>query len=287
MQPNDNMSATGVGATPETAPEVKPDVKPEVKHESDPATPNMMAQGVSEKKNSKGMLYGLILCAILAVGGIGFGVWAMMDGETQKSGLNEQISTLKAQINKLQEESVANTSDDTTSYQNPVISSTNSDEQYQIWLKSSRYFTGGENGEFETLQIGVKNGEIAACNIYKGSIDAETVSVTSERLESECEITGIDGKIFDVTEFGEGQDNSESNIGFIMTDGTVQYFPFYESMKNKTFAIEGKLNIDGFVTNAIDISAGPTDPNAVGGYGSTIFILKDGSFVKYDKSMLN
>ena len=65
--------------------------------------PNIMAQGVSEKKSSKGMLYGLILCLILAVGGIGFGVWAMMDGNTQKEQLNTQISSLKKQNNELSE----------------------------------------------------------------------------------------------------------------------------------------------------------------------------------------
>ena len=53
------------------------------------------------KKSGKGMIFGLVLCAILAVGGIGFGVWAMMDGEAQKNGLNEQISALKTQNNEL------------------------------------------------------------------------------------------------------------------------------------------------------------------------------------------
>ena len=65
--------------------------------------PNMMAQGVSEKKKGKGMLYGMILCAVLAIGGIGFGVWMMMDGNTQKETLNTQISALKQQNNELQE----------------------------------------------------------------------------------------------------------------------------------------------------------------------------------------
>ena len=43
------------------------------------------------------MLLGLILCLILAAGGIGFGVWTMMDGNTQKENLNKQIADLKAQ----------------------------------------------------------------------------------------------------------------------------------------------------------------------------------------------
>ena len=42
---------------------------------------NIMAAG-STKKNSKGMLVGLTLCLILAAGGIGFGVWAMTNGDS-------------------------------------------------------------------------------------------------------------------------------------------------------------------------------------------------------------
>lgn len=54
-------------------------------------------------KKSHGMLYGMILLAILAAGGIGFGVWAMMDGSAQKEALNLQINALKQQNNELQE----------------------------------------------------------------------------------------------------------------------------------------------------------------------------------------
>ena len=68
---------------------------------------NMMAAG--GKKKSNGMLYGMILCAVLAIGGIGFGVWAMMDGNSQKNSYEEQISALKKQNNELQEKIENNT----------------------------------------------------------------------------------------------------------------------------------------------------------------------------------
>ena len=54
-------------------------------------------------KKNNGMILGMVVLAILAVGGIGFGVWAMMDGNTQKEQLNSQISTLKSQNSELQE----------------------------------------------------------------------------------------------------------------------------------------------------------------------------------------
>ena len=49
-------------------------------------------------KKSHGMLYGMILLAILAAGGIGFGVWAMMDGNAQVAKKDEQIADLRGQL---------------------------------------------------------------------------------------------------------------------------------------------------------------------------------------------
>lgn len=54
-----------------------------------------------KEKSSKGMLFGLILCAVLAVGGIGFGVWAMIDGNTRTDSLNSQITSLREQNSNL------------------------------------------------------------------------------------------------------------------------------------------------------------------------------------------
>ena len=61
--------------------------------------PNPMAMGPT--KPGKGGAIAAVLFAILAVAGIGFGVWAMLDSKAQKDALNEQITTLKEQ--KLEE----------------------------------------------------------------------------------------------------------------------------------------------------------------------------------------
>lgn len=62
-------------------------------------------------KKSHGMLYGMILLAILAAGGIGFGVWAMLDGNSRAQKKDEQISQLQSQ---LAEKSEVVVDDDTT-----------------------------------------------------------------------------------------------------------------------------------------------------------------------------
>ena len=56
------------------------------------------------KKKSHAMLYGMILLAILAAGGIGFGVWAMLDGNSRVAKKDEQIAGLNSQVNSLEQE---------------------------------------------------------------------------------------------------------------------------------------------------------------------------------------
>lgn len=56
------------------------------------------------KKKGAGMVLGMILLALLAAGGIGFGVWAMMDKNTETDKLNSQITTLRKQNVELQDQ---------------------------------------------------------------------------------------------------------------------------------------------------------------------------------------
>lgn len=65
-------------------------------------TQNLMTQGQPKKKGNA-MLLGMIVFALLAAGGIGFGVWAMLDGNSQIAKKDEQISALKKQNNELQD----------------------------------------------------------------------------------------------------------------------------------------------------------------------------------------
>ena len=80
---------------------------PVVETNNQPATnpapaENTAVQDEPKKKSSKtGIILGFVLLFLLAAGGIGFGVWAMMDGNTQKEQLNAQINTLKKQNEQL------------------------------------------------------------------------------------------------------------------------------------------------------------------------------------------
>ena len=261
------------------APSVAPATKPKTEE------PNMMTQGVSAKKKGKGAILGMILLGILAVGGISFGVWEMLDANTQKEQLNSQISTLKQQNNELQGKlseatsKPTDTTDSASAQQNPIVKSNSSDEEYSFSYNS----TIDTDSNIDYISIRIKDGDVSGCSVghkeYTGANGGYTVKDISE-----CDVTGLNGKIYKVVGFWAGQMKMNENIGFIMQDGTVQYFDFNNAVANNDFSVKN-LNIDGFVVDALDMEVGSTGSSA-GGYVATVFVLSDGSNVKYTESML-
>lgn len=54
-------------------------------------------------KKNKGMIIGMVILALLATGGIGFGVWAFLSGNQKEAKLNDKISDLQSQIAEMPE----------------------------------------------------------------------------------------------------------------------------------------------------------------------------------------
>ena len=54
----------------------------------------------NKPKTSKGMIAALVCAIVLAVGGIGFGVWAMVDGNSKVAKKDEQIAELNEEVEK-------------------------------------------------------------------------------------------------------------------------------------------------------------------------------------------
>ena len=275
MQPNNNAINNSVEkTTPASTP-----VSGSVEMLEKPAmteSPNNDVVFNDKPKKSHGMVIGMVLLALLAAGGIGFGVWAMMDGNQQKDALNSQISSLKKQINDLQDK--INDGGDGGSgeisgndnYKNAVLKPSASGQSYAINLMTYKMADGRQ------LSITVKDGKIDRCYVYKDGNYLE-----------ECSIDGVVGEIASVIKFqSPGQDVMNPGVGFIMEDGTVSYFLLADALENYNISIKGKIKIDGFVINAIDVNNIPTDPNVTGGFAETVFILNDGTFVSYDDSML-
>ncbi|MBR3052395.1 hypothetical protein IKG60_02115 [Candidatus Saccharibacteria bacterium] len=61
---------------------------------------------VEKPKKSHAMLFGMIFLAILAAGGIGFGVWAMLDGNSKVAKKDEQIAELNSQLSEATQQGI-------------------------------------------------------------------------------------------------------------------------------------------------------------------------------------
>lgn len=141
MQPNNTEKNNAKG--PELEAAVREVVETEAKSVDTGAAKEDIVFSNVPKKNH-GMLLGLIMCALLAVGGIGFGVWAMMDGNSQKEQLNKQITALNGQVSELQEKLENNTVDDYV---------VNEDENELIDEEATNE-ENGASGAYEVISIG-------------------------------------------------------------------------------------------------------------------------------------
>lgn len=103
MQPNGNMPGAGrpVAGAPVSNVNAKPAPVPTPSPAPKPAGPAFGNGGsVVEGKGGKktGWILAVVFLLIVAAGGVGFGVWAMMDGNSYKESLNEKINSLENEI---------------------------------------------------------------------------------------------------------------------------------------------------------------------------------------------
>ena len=240
-------------------------------------------------KKSHGMLYSMILLAILAAGGIGFGVWAMLDGNSRAQKKDEQISQLQSQLAEKSEVVVdddatvvdVETGDGENGFKNPIIKSNDSAEIYRLYFDSS--VIGSSEGA-NVIRIDIKDGLVEKCEFGRRTYETGTGGQSTAPI-AECNVIGLDGEIFKVVQFGAGQDSGLDRLGFIMADGSVKYtLPIHEAVSSNDLSIKGNLAVEGKVNDAVDVSVADAE-RGYGGYGATVFVLSDGSYVKYNDSM--
>lgn len=102
MQPNNNMvnnTAPAPAPTPMTT----------------PMNPGGDIVFKDKPKKKTGMIIGMVVLALLAAGGIGFGVWAYLDGNARVAKKDEQISNLQNQLAEQPEEEKIIIDEDTES----------------------------------------------------------------------------------------------------------------------------------------------------------------------------
>lgn len=133
-------------------------------------------------KKGKGMAICMICLAILAVAGIGFGVWAFLDGNQQKTELNNQINSLNAQIQakdaEIEELKAAMESDaDATGAFSTEDGTVNAE------VVEGVFYLKDQNGEIITQDNTVAVNEIVMC----------ASGIEGESQTFECQVTTADG----------------------------------------------------------------------------------------------
>lgn len=87
------FDAANTGATGPMAPEV-----------SNATVEPLEAKSANVDKKNRWMLPVLIVCLVLALGGVGIGIWAVLDGNARVDSLNAQVDSLRSENAELTEQ---------------------------------------------------------------------------------------------------------------------------------------------------------------------------------------
>ncbi len=224
---------------------------------------------VMPKKKSSGMLFGLIIMTILALGGVGFGVWAMMDGDSRVEAAKNTCASVGTKCDVPED----------SNRDNPIIQDADPTIDVTVLFKSSDVQANGEN--HNQLQIVIEKGKIKSCE-YGPVVHSPYGGEQSSDFK-DCSIA-VTGNIYKVIEFGSGhQDNTYNYIGFLMTDGTIDYFPLYDAFDKNDFSIKGKIILDKKIIDVVEASVFTGDYS----FGGSMFVLNDGSTKLFENNMIS
>lgn len=223
-----------------------------------------------KSSKGKGTIIGMVVLTLLAVGGIGFGVWEMMDKNQEIANLNAKILELNESEEKSSSQD-SSVSEDTVANENLVIT-TEAPEAYKMFYSLPLF--NGHSDENNSMIININNGKEVSCGI------------TNRSNGGECTISGLPEGIYKAATIFEGNGSGTEKIGFLMKDGSVWYVSVYDDDNNINTNMQAKkMDIDGFVKDIVGVSYTSDKDAPTGWYNSTIFVKDDNSFVKFDKSM--
>lgn len=199
--------------------------------------PASVPMGAPVKKSGKGMLYGMIVFMILAIGGIGFGAWAMMDGNTQKANLERQISDLREQNNMLQDQ-IADEGgmgiEDSVKL-NPIYEGFQ-DEDAEAYIPKI-----GKNGIVRFTIRNEDSSTVAGCYVY----DPETGEGES------CSLSGFEGRVSKIVAGTRAKQSvTDSAVLLLMEDGSVYAAPLSDQDE---FVVK-KIELDKFVVDIVHVN---------------------------------
>ena len=241
----------------------------------------------NKQKSGNGLKIATAIACIVAVCGIGFGVYGMM----QSSQKDSQISDLKTQVDFNKERNASDIDEGlliTTTIapeaksQNPIFPATTSEGDYvqTYTITKSFHIHDYDTSKNYSLRFGLRDGNIVGCELYFEESSVKSV------LQHECNISGISGKIYKVGYLAHGQMGNPP-IVLVMQDGTVRYFQSDDALKTVDISTE-QLNVNGFVTDVFDEigvfskrkDAGENEGGS--GYVTSALLYSDGKYEVYE-----
>ena len=271
---NDGAPSATPDAAPAPAPDVPPSFEPGFNPNPEPTPTSAPMGGPSiiedkPKNGNKMVIIAIVFAVLVALGGIGFGIFQM----TAVSKKDSEIKNLKTQISNLSNVSSEEAEDkeEAATLTLPIISS--ADGGYFINFTSSG---ASDTGVLTTITSSIKDGKIASCSIQTKTTSGE------ESAKEDCKISDLPGDIYKGIQVLHGQEVADAPILFLMTDGSVYYVLPSEFKDTKEVSVKSKLNISGPVADVVTVGTGE---NGAEGF-ETVFVLKDGTIIKYDESLL-
>lgn len=219
-------------------------------------------------KKGKGLIITTIIMTVLALCGVGFGVYGMIKA-------NEKSESDKKPIN-------------------PIVSSTDEEDiSFRFWTESRFAFSDKRGDNYDNTSFGITlsimDGKVRNCYFVYSELDEESNTIKEVETDEdvECKIDGISGKIYDVAQIGYGLTADDIQIAFLLEDGTVDLLDLNKvSSKDTTLKINGKLKVDQPVTGIFHDTVYITSKEGIGGYIGQMIRLADNTLVPVSEDMI-
>lgn len=216
-------------------------------------------------KKGKGLIITTIIMTVLALCGVGFGVYGMIKA-------NEKSESDKKPIN-------------------PIITSTDEENRAFHFSTEASYAFIDELDDDDAKSFGitlsVAEGKVETCYFLEGTYDEESSTTKEEYTDKECKVEGLSGRIYDVAFIGYGLTMEETRIAFLLEDGTVDLLNLNEiSSKDTTLKTSGKLKVDQPVTGIFHNTLYMTGKDGDGAYIGNMIRLADNTLVPVSEDMI-
>lgn len=224
-----------------------------------------VSSGEMKQKSSKAPIITAVVCAILGVAGVAFGVYGMVRANSSASVENMKVE-VKAEdgtLTTLEADKIETKTEDgktVTIVETPALVTKNPvfEQSQHVELTAVNESTHSVNG----VDIYVANGKITKCELFERMYSGGYY--TGDKTIGTCAFN-IDGEISRLVEGSVGAGSGASFAFFIMADGSVYY-------ANVAGEAVHKLEIDDFVTDAF---SSQTETYVA----DTVFITNNGKVV--------